>query len=100
MTERFSSKKVGRILREFLDKNMDVHQHRGEFVEGCLQCEKCRLIRQIAMEIGGKHICDPIFGKPTSRRGKKTAYFYRDIDGSRMGFDDTDKRVPGRIRRG
>lgn len=99
MSERFSSKLVAKILKQKLDENMDVHQHREEFVDDCLQCEKCRLIRSIAMDLHNIHINNVIFGKPTSRRGKKTAYIYSS-NGRRMGFDDTDKRVPWRLRKG
>ena len=99
MSKRFSSKVMAAILQTFLKENLDTHQYRGEFVEGCLQCEKCKIIREIAIETHNSNIINAVLGKPPSQRGKKTAYAYGS-NGQRIGFDDTDKRVPARVRRG
>lgn len=95
--ERFSAKKVARILRKHLDDNLDTHQHRGEFVEGCIQCEKCLVIRQIAGDLHNVQINYAVYGKP-SRIGKTA--FTRGIHGERLLTNDTDMRVRGRTRAG
>ena len=99
MTERFSANKVGKILRAFLEKNLDTHQRREEFVDGCLQCEKCKLIREVAMSLQNERINLMLFGRPPSRRGRKRA-FVRGLHGERILVDDTDMRVRGRTRAG
>lgn len=94
---RFSAEKVGLLLKDKLEQNMDQHQHRDEFIEGCLQCEKCRLIRQIAQDSHNTTIMRMIFGKPP-RTGHSA--FVRGMHGERLLTDDTDMRVRGRTRAG
>lgn len=91
--ERFSAKKVGRLLKEKLLEELDEHQYQGEFHEDCIQCQRCKMIREIAQDLHNATINEMVFGKPPSRRGRKRAYSF-------LGVDDTDHRVSARVRRG
>lgn len=96
---RFSAKKVGEVLANFLEQNLDEHQKNGQFVEGCLQCEKCRLIREIASNMNNETVNRKVLGKPFDKRLLAHRAYSYSSEG-RVLVRDWDKRVSGRVRSG
>ena len=91
------AKVVAETLKKALNENLDVHQHRGEYVEGCLQCEKCKLIREIASSFHNENINNAVFGK-SPRRGTKA--YWTTTSGERLLMRDDDMRVSAKARKG
>jgi len=98
MITRFSQKKVAKILNDRLQKEKDTHQLSGEFVEGCLLCEKCRLIRELIMELG---LCELVPEmRMTDRRHFGHKALKKGMYGETIVIDDVDGRIARRRLRG
>lgn len=103
--QRFNARFMADILLakklSFLGLHQNPYPHEYTYigvVEGCQQCEKIKMLNEIAMETHNPFIIDTILGKFPSHRGHSA--YNRDQDGNRVLTTDTDMRTSGRARAG